>query len=164
MRKLVFVATMVLAAATLPAFEVGDTPAVSVRTGEIRRSPAFLAPVASEVEYGQTVEVLEVGAGWVRVKVLDTNQEGWIHESAIASKEALRLELAEGASGDTTRMASSREIALAGRGFNEQVEQQYQSEKGLDFTEVDRMETMEIGIEVIGEFFAAADLGPEVTE
>lgn len=151
----VCVVVMLLFASLAAAVEVGDTPAVSVREAAIRQSAGFLSPIVARLDYGESVEVLAVRPGWARVQVPDAAVEGWIHESAVATKESLRLE----ATGEARTTATSREIALAGRGFNEQVEARYESEKGLDFTEVDTMEVVEIQIRVIGEFLADGDLG-----
>jgi hypothetical protein len=49
----------------------------------------------------------------------------------------MQLDVADDTS---ARGTTTREIALAGRGFNEQVEERYSSDKGLDFTTVDEME------------------------
>ena len=78
-----------------------------------------------------------------------------MHASAIAEKQALRLEQA---GSSNTAGATSREIALAGRGFNEQVEAQYKSDKGLDFSLVDEMETWGRPIDELGEFLSVAGL------
>ena len=157
MRKLIaltVVALTILATATF-AVEVGDQPAISVRQGEVRTTPSFLGRIVATAGYGELVEVLELRGDWVRIRVQATNVEGWLHTTAIAEKQALRL---EGAGDSRSAGTTSREIALAGRGFNEQVEARYKSEKGLDFTLVDEMEGYGLPPEELGEFFAAADL------
>jgi hypothetical protein len=155
MRRILTVLIGLAVAAAAGGLEVGDTPAVSVRTSDVRSFPGFLSPIVARVEYGETVEVTEVGDGWVRVLVPETGDEGWLHSTAVAARESLRLERA----GDSTSGATSREIALAGRGFNEQVEQEYRSTKGLDFGSVDQMEAYEVAVEALAAFLADANLG-----
>jgi hypothetical protein len=158
-KRWAWMAAALLTILTLPvmAVEVGDEPAISVRETEVRRTASFLGPILEIAEYGQSVTVLQLGAGWVRVRVEDTGTEGWVHASAVAEKQALRLEQ----SGDIGRGVTSQEIALAGRGFNEQVEARYKSEADLadEFALVSRMEENERPIAELGEFFAAANLG-----
>ena len=159
MRKLtvLLAATMLLAltAGFAVGLEVGDQPAVSVREGDVRSAPGFLSTITAKVAYGGGVSILELRGDWARVRVVDTGAEGWLHVSAVAEKEALRLGQATGSSSGGT---TSREIALAGRGFNEQVEAQYRSEKGLDFALVDQMEGYGQPVDSLGTFFAEAGL------
>ena len=56
--------------------------------------------------------------------------------------EKLRLLHGEGpvTAGDVDAAATTDEIALAGKGFNQQVEDEYKSSRKIDFTPVDRME------------------------
>ena len=155
MRKLIIVLTVLLVLTPVFALDVGDEPAVSVRDGDLRSAPGFLARITSQVDYGESVRILEIRGDWLRVRAAGSGAEGWLHSSVVAEKEDLRLERADGAStGGTT----SREIALAGRGFNEQVEAQYKSEKGLDFTLVDEMEEYGRPVEELAAFFADAGL------
>ena len=155
MRKLIAVLTILLILSPVFALEVGDEPAVSVREAELRSAPGFLARIIGQLDYGEAVAVLEIRGDWVRVRVADTGDEGWFHITSVAPAGDLRLERADGS---TSGGATSREIALAGRGFNEQVEAQYKSEKGLDFTLVDEMEEYGTPIEDLVAFFADAGL------
>jgi len=155
MRNALIILLALAGIVSVSALEVGDEPAVSVREAGLRSSPAFLAAVGTPIEYGESVRVLEARGDWLRVRVLSSGAEGWLHVSAMAEKRALRLERAEGSS---TGGATSREIALAGRGFNEQVEAQYKRDKGLDFSEVDEMETYGRPVEELVAFFAEAGL------
>lgn len=134
------------------ALDVGDEPAVSVRAGDLRSAPGFLSGLTATLEYGETVTVLEIRGDWLRVQA--AGSEGWIHRTAVAEKQALRLERSE----DTRTGTTSREIALAGRGFNEQVEAKYKNEKALDFTVVDEMEEYEQPVESLAQFLAEGDL------
>jgi hypothetical protein len=157
MRKLMVLAVAVLTVAVNAAFavDVGDEPVVSVRSADVRSSPGFLTPIIFTAEYGQTVDVLEVRGDWVRVRVSGTGVEGWLHVSSVAEQKTLRLERSGGsASGGAT----SREIALAGRGFNQQVEARYKSESGLDFTLVDEMEGYGLPTDELVSFFGVAGL------
>lgn len=110
---------------------------VQVKTGQLRATPSFLGTILAEVAYAQQVQVLDDKNGWMRVAVPGKNLQGWIHNSALSAK---RIVLQAGAD-DVQRAASTGEIALAGKGFNQQVEDQYRAQnKNIDFSWVDRMQ------------------------
>ncbi len=137
MRRSIAFFLFVLAAVTLSAVNVGQLVTISVREAELRSNPGFLATVQTRLAYGDSVRVVEKRPGWVRVQAVETEMDGWLHESAVAPPADLRLS-STGRAGDTG--ASTREIALAGRGFNQQIEAEYQEQQQIDFTMVDEME------------------------
>jgi len=54
---------------------------------------------------------------------------------------------------------TGKEIALAGKGFNEEVEAQYRkSNKNLDYTWINQMETMKVSPEQVEDFIAGGNL------
>lgn len=110
---------------------------VQVKTGQLRAAPSFLGKIVAEAPYAQQVQVLEERSGWMRVNVPGRNAQGWMHGSALSAK---RIVLQAGAA-DVQRAATTGEIALAGKGFNKQVEDQYRAQnKDIDFTWIDRMQ------------------------
>lgn len=110
---------------------------VQVKAGQVRSTPSFLGAIVAEVGYAQQVQVLEEKSGWMRVNVPGRNVQGWMHGSALSAK---RIVLQAGAD-DVQRAATTGEIALAGKGFNQQVEDQYRSRnRSIDFTWIDRMQ------------------------
>jgi hypothetical protein len=54
--------------------------------------------------------------------------------------------------------ASSGEVALAGKGFNEQVEAEYKQQNDLDYTMVDRMEQFTVSIDEVVLFVEQGEL------
>ena len=110
---------------------------VQVQTGQLRSSPSFLAGIVGEVAYARQVQVMEERAGWSRVAVPGTSLSGWMHGSALSSK---RIVLQAGAE-DVERAATTGEIALAGKGFNAEVEREFRSRNpNLDFRRIDQMQ------------------------
>jgi hypothetical protein len=145
------VGLLLIVASSVAALEPGDTVAVSVQEGQLRTSPSFLGPVEETLQYGELVSVLEAGESWSRVTFGDGTAEGWMHNSALEPPASLNLEgEAIGTSGTT-----SREIALAGRGFNEQIESEYEDQAELDFSMVDQMETYLLPTAELAEFLTA---------
>ena len=116
-------------------FALGEEMSVTVRETQLRENPAFLGRVIELLSYADQVEILEERGPWYRVKAL-SGRSGWVHSSALTTKRIVLQPAAT--SGDTG--ASGTEVALAGRGFNEEVENRYREEQNLDFSKVDRME------------------------
>ncbi len=89
-----------------------------------------------QVSYGDRVQTMQKQGDWVDVKS-PKNLRGWIHQSALTSKQVV---LNPGA--QTQSAASGQEVALAGKGFNSDVEAQYRKNNSrIDYTWVNRMET-----------------------
>jgi len=108
---------------------------VQVKETKVRGTPTFMGKILATLVYGDRVKVLEEQRGWSKVEAPSAN--GWVSSSALSKK---RIVLQAGAKNVETG-ASSSEVALAGKGFNEQVEEQYKKDTKLDYTWVDRMET-----------------------
>ncbi len=120
---------------------------VQVQQSKVRATPSQLGSVVDTVEYGDVVNVGELQKGWYSVTTTD-GKKGWLHESALSNKPiAMHAGTADAATG-----VSSDEVALAGKGFNEQVEAKLKADGTLDFTWVDRMMTFNISPEQIVTF------------
>lgn len=120
---------------------------VQVQQSKVRATPSQLGKVVDTVEYGETVNAGELQKGWYPVTTTD-GKKGWLHESVLSNKPiAMRAGTTDAATG-----VSSDEVALAGKGFNEQVEAKIKADGSLDFTWVDRMITFNVGPEQILSF------------
>jgi hypothetical protein len=80
--------------------------------------------------------------------------EGWVHGSAV-EEPSFSLTARRTAGTGTT----ADEVALAGKGFNEQVEQQYRQTTDLDYTWVDRMAAMKVSEAEMEQFLKQGKLG-----
>ena len=119
--------TMALAAAV-------KTMSVQNRKAEIRDTPTPFGRVVSSLSYGDKVTVEEKNGPWMKVSA--PGAVGWVHSSALTTKTVV-MKSGEGAQ----TAASSDEVALAGKGFNAEVESQFKANhKDIDFKWVDRME------------------------
>ena len=131
---------------------------VQVKSGVLRSTPSFMGKIVAEVAYGDQVEAIESRNGWTRVTPVGKNESGWIHDSALTHK---RIELAAGTH-DVQQSASGDEIALAGKGFNEQVERKYrQDNPKLDFSMIDQMERIDVSDDQMRQFLADGQVRPE---
>ncbi len=107
---------------------------VQVRDGQVRSTPSFLGKIVGRVSYGQSVAVIGASGDWNQVSY--AGAQGWIHASALTDTD---LGLRSG-SGQAPTSVSGQEMALAGKGFSAQVEQEYRQTQGGDFASVDLME------------------------
>lgn len=114
---------------------------VVVKQGALRSLPSFIGEIITNLSYGQSVEVAQKTNGWARVRVASTGQTGWMHGSALSQRPVTlksgSLKAGHSATGD--------ELALAGKGFNREVEQQFKAKNpGIDFAWVNTMENFTI--------------------
>lgn len=129
---------------------------VQVQNGQIRATPTFLGKVVVAVAYGASVEVLQSKGDWMQVKSAQ-GQVGWMHKSALTTK---RVSMSSGSS-TAKAGASSDELALAGKGFNADVEREFKAKnKSLNFAAVDRMEKITIPPTEMQAFLAAGAVKP----
>ena len=143
--------------AALLVFSVGVAFAaqmsVQVRDCKVRATPSQLGRVVTTLEYGAVIQAGMPQSGWYPVTTAD-GKTGWLHESALSKKPiAMRAGATDAATG-----VSSDEVALAGKGFNEQVEAKLRKDGKLDYTWVDRMAAFSVAADRIEQFRAQGHL------
>lgn len=130
---------------------------VQIRDGRLRARPSFLGKITGPVAYGDRVAVAARRGAWWRVATQD-GREGWLHQSALTSKT---IQLKAGTR-DVRTGATEDELALAGKGFNSQVEAAYRRRHpGLDYTRLDRMAADRVSPEQMTAFLIEGELEPE---
>jgi SH3-like domain-containing protein len=127
---------------------------VTVRETQLRATPSYLGKILAVLAYGDRIQVLSEQSGWARVSIPGQGHEGWVNLSALTEK---RIVLKAGAE-NVQSGASAGEVALAGKGFNKEVEARYQQEKNLDYTWVDRMEGFTVSPEEVLGFLQQGSL------
>jgi uncharacterized protein YgiM (DUF1202 family) len=141
---------LLLAAATAT---FAASMSVQVQSTQVRGTPSFLGPVVTTIQYADRVEVVAKQGAWVQVRA--NGQTGWVSESALTPKKIVLKADAE----DVRRTASGEEMALAGKGFNSQVEADFKSKnRDVDFTWIDRMETYKVSDNEIVQFLREGGL------
>ena len=108
---------------------------VQVKQGAVRSTPSFTGRVLGTLTYGQQVQVSEKKSPWMMVS--GGGVSGWMHESSLSKKQIVL----SGGTATAQTGASSEELALAGKGFNSDVEGQFKAQnREINFAAVDRME------------------------
>ncbi len=121
---------------------------VQVKAGQIRATPSYLGQVLATVDYGARVQVLQQRGDWMEVQT-PGNPNGWMHASALTKKKVVLRAGDE----DVSTQTSGEELALAGKGFNKEVEAEFkQQNPNVDFKWVDWMEKTRYTIEELSAF------------
>lgn len=155
MKRAVGLAFVVALALVIAVAAIADQNlmSVTVRQAPVRATPSFLGKILATLSYGDRVQVDSRRGDWVQIALPSGDGEGWLAASALTNTE---VALTSG--GALSSGASSGEVALAGKGFNEQVEQQYESETHLDYREVNLMEKDTVPVDRLVAFLEAGGL------
>jgi len=115
----------------------GGTLYVAVRNLELKSGTGWFASTRSRLNYGERVTVIQVSGKFVEVRsASNSSQTGWTASSNLSARQVVT---------GTTSTATAREVALAGKGFNQEVEQSYRTQqRNLNYADVDRVETTTI--------------------
>jgi hypothetical protein len=126
---------------------------VQVAKSQIRESPSVIAPILATVFYREKLFVYENKDGWARVRMPGSAQSGYIFASALTGKP-----IPSSSPGDAIPGVTGSEIALAGKGFNEAVEESYKNSAKVNYFWVDVMEDFEYPPELCVRFLAGKPL------
>jgi hypothetical protein len=138
MKKTIIVFCLVLFAAGIAAAQVsrGGTLYVAVKTITLKSSTGFFAGSRGTLGYGDRVTVLQVSGNFVEVRsAANASISGWTPSSNLSARQII--------SGNTATV-TARETALAGKGFNQEVEDTYKKQGNLNYTDVDRVEAVTV--------------------
>lgn len=155
-RSFLFVMSALLVAATV--WSASEKMSVQVRSSELRDSPSFLGSSVASLVYGEQVEVVGQQGNWMEVSA-SSGTKGWIHQSALTKK---RIAFSSGGA-DVETGASGEELAVAGKGFNADVEKEFKVDHAdIDFTWVDTMEQMKVSPQELMSFLTEGGVQPQM--
>jgi SH3-like domain-containing protein len=134
---------------------LADVFVIKVKSTQLRKEPKFYSPVIATLHSGETVESIAVQESWYKVRT-QKGLIGWIHSCVVQKKGlgllAMNKTLKTGATAD--------EVALAGKGFNKQVEANYKKKNArINFAAVDKMLQQKFSMKKIQEFLKKGKLG-----
>lgn len=114
---------------------LAETVVVNVQTTALRKEPKFYAAVVAALKAGDRLELIASREGWLQVRTA-AGAVGWVHDSAVGSKSFALAAVDK----SLQTKASADEVALAGKGFDKQVEESYKARNAnISFVWVDRM-------------------------
>jgi hypothetical protein len=151
---MIFGLTAVLAGTVFAQMSGGGTVYVNVKTLQLKSGTGFFAGKSgSPLAYGDQATVLQVKGKWVEVQYRGRAVfSGWTNSSNLTAKRIV-------ASGGTGN-ASAKEVAMAGKGFNEEVENAYKSEGKLNYAGVDATEAITVSENDLYNFIIEGHLVP----
>ena len=140
MKRLIITIGLVLFICGLAAAQVsrGGTLYVATKTVELKASTGVFARTNATLNYGDRVTVLSVDGKWVEVRsVSSPSLTGWTASANMTAKQVV--------AGSTTT-ATASEVALAGKGFNQEVEESYKKSGNFNYADVDRTEAISVNL------------------
>ncbi|MCQ2589443.1 MAG: SH3 domain-containing protein [Treponema sp.] len=132
----IYVCLFFMLCAAQTVFAKGALKYVSVSNGVLREKAAASSKKAFVLEYGTAVEVVSEKDKWTLVQVDgDASKKGWIPSNQLSKKKV-------SASKNVT--ANAKEIALAGKGFSKNLEENLVKTLKFDYSKVDAVEKINI--------------------
>jgi hypothetical protein len=114
----------------------GGTLYVAVKTVTLKSSTGFFASNKGTLSYGDRVTVLQINGKFAEVRsAANTSLSGWTPSANLSARQIV--------SGNTATV-SARETAMAGKGFNQEVEDTYKRQGNLNYADVDRVEAITV--------------------
>lgn len=134
---------------------IAETLIVKVRTTHLRKEPNFFAPTIAVLNAGESLEKLGTQDSWFKVRT-SKGLEGWVHSTAVQAKKFSLFAMDK----SLKTQATASEVALAGKGFNKQVEDKYKTQhKNVSFVWVDRMLKIKVSPARMKDFLQKGKLG-----
>jgi len=139
MKRRVFIFCLILfvtGLASAQQIKVGSTLYVAVKTLTLKSGTGFFDSNKGTLSYGDKVLVIKIDGKFVEIKSA-TNESltGWTAIVNFSTKQIT--------AGSTTSTASAKEVALAGKGFSQEVENTLRTQRSnLNYTDVDRTEAI----------------------
>lgn len=133
-----------------------ESMSVQIRTAQLRSEASFLGKLVGSLEYGARVDIAAKQGDWRQVTA-PGGLTGWIHQSALTPKKIVM----KAGSQDVQKSASGEELALAGKGFNSDVEADFKAKnQEIDFTWIDRMEKIRVTAQEMSSFLSEGGVRP----
>jgi uncharacterized protein YgiM (DUF1202 family) len=153
MKKFLVLLFLTLFAAGIVAAQAfpGGTLYVAVKTVTLKSGAGSFAGNKGTLNYGDKVTVISVDGKFTEVRsAKNTSLTGWTATSNLSVKQVIS---------GTSSTASAKEVALAGKGFSQEVETSYKNQKkNLNYADVDKVEAITINENELKKFLEEGSL------
>lgn len=147
-----FLSTASLIVLLVPATSFATSLSIQVEETPVRSTPSFFGEIVDKAVYGDSVELVKEQGAWRMVKA--KKKSGWLHESTVSDT---KVSLTTGSNVNSN--ASGKEIALAGKGFNPEVENAYKAgHSNVSFAWIDKMEKFTVKSSEVQQFIKQGNL------
>jgi len=149
--SLMFVLILIVAGIAAAQAMPGGTLYVAVKTVTLKSGTGFFAGSKGTLNYGDKVTVIKIDGKFAEVKsVKNTSLTGWTATANLSVKQVVS---------GTSSTASAKEVALAGKGFNQEVENSYKNQKSnLNYADVDKAEAITVREDELKKFLEEGHL------
>ena len=133
MKKMVFLFMFftVLSGAIFAQVKAGDAAWVSAKTAPVKSSTWFFAGTNGTLNMGAQVSVIKISGNWAEVRsAANASLSGWVSISNLSSRRVIA----------TSAAVTASEVAQAGKGFSQEVENSYKTSGQYNFADVDKTE------------------------
>ena len=121
----------------------GGTAWISSKTADLKSSTGFFAGKVGTLQMGDQVTVLQISGSKVQVRsAANSSLSGWVASSSLSARRIV-------AAGSG---ATASEVALAGKGFSQEVEDAYKTDGNLNYADVDRTEAITVSLDELERF------------
>jgi uncharacterized protein YgiM (DUF1202 family) len=147
MKKILIVFCLVVFVTGFAAAQIraGGTLYVAVRTVTLKSGTGFFASNRGTLNYGDRVTVIRVDGRFVEVRsAANPSLTGWTASANMSVRQVIA---------GTSSTATAREVAMAGKGFNQEVEESFRDQnRTLNYADVDRVEAITVQESVLRRF------------
>ena len=141
--------TLLVSGALFAQINKGGSAWIASKSADLKSSTWFFAGKRGTLALGDQVTVLQINGNNAEVRsAANSSLSGW---TSVSNLSARRI-VASGAG------ASASEVALAGKGFNQEVEDAYKSGGSLNYADVDRTEAITVPLEELYRFVTEGHL------
>jgi uncharacterized protein YgiM (DUF1202 family) len=114
----------------------GGTVYAAAKTITLKSSTGFFAKTQGTLAYGDQMTVIQINGKWAEVRsTAKPSLSGWTTVSNLTAKRVIA---------GSSSTATNKEMALAGKGFSEEVENAYKANGKLNYADVDRTEAITV--------------------
>lgn len=139
----VFIFALFVSGALSAQISGGGTAWVSSRSAAVKSSTWFFAGTRGTLPMGSQVSVVQVKGNWAEIRASGASSlNGWTQVGNLSSRRIV-------ASGSGV---SASEVALAGKGFNQEVENAYKAGGDLNYADVDKTEAIAVSQDELYQF------------
>ena len=135
---ILFALALLVSGALFGQISRGGSAWVSSKSAALKTSTWFFAGTRGTLQMGDRVTVLQINGNWAEVRsAANSSLSGWTAVSNLSARQIV-------ASGTG---ATASEVALAGKGFNQDVENAYKADKtggSLNYADVDKTEAITV--------------------